>query len=104
MRSTRRSTPRAGLDRLATYPFHDRLVGRGRRLPGLGRRPGDGRSGGRSATFAPPAGLTVPTDREVSPDRIAHPTAARLRLRRAPPRDGVGPRDAGIRAGPMAAS
>ena len=55
---------------------------------------------GGTATFAAPAGLTVPTDVDVEPDRLAHPAAAGLRLRRAPPRHGLGPGAASRRRRP----
>ena len=45
-----------------------------------------------TATFAAPAGLAVPDRSRGLADRLAHPPAAGLRLRRAAPRDGVGPR------------
>ena len=90
---------------------------RARRRPGLdeARRPTRTRSRPGSTTPAIPVSVavdatidaggvhaprstrrpasTVPTDRDGLADRLAHPPAARLRLRRAPARDRLGPRD-----------
>ena len=61
------STPRQGLEKLATYPYRDPHLRRRRRLPGQRRR--RRRPSTRPpapATFAAPAGLSVPADADVS--------------------------------------
>ena len=103
-----RSTPeldaRTGLDKLATYPYQIATWVDDAGYPVSVAVEATVDPTALTATFAPPAGLAVPTDRPVSADRLAHPAAARLRLRRAAPRDGLGPRDGGpARASPSPA-
>ena len=63
----RRSTRRTGLEQAGDLPVPDRDLGRRRRLPGQRRGRGhDRRRRPERHGSRPPAGLTVPTDREVS--------------------------------------
>ena len=101
MRSTPELDARTGLEKLATYPFHiaSWIDDTGYPVSVAVTASIDPRSG--AATFAR-ADWPGRADRPRGvADRIAHPAAARLRLRRAPPRDGVGPRVAGIRPDSM---
>ena len=75
-----RTRSRPGFDDADGYPVSVAVDGRDR--PGRPAR----------ATFAAPAGLDRPDRSRRSPDRLAHPPAAGLRLRRAAPRHGLGPR------------
>ena len=94
-----RNTPeldaRAGLDKLATYPYQIAtwVDDAGYPVSVAVEATIDPRR--RPRTFPSPAGLTVPTDRPVSLTGSHIRPQPGLRLRRAAPRDGVGPRTAG---------
>ena len=84
---------RTGLDKLATYPFQIATWVDDAGYPVSVAVEARIDPTGLTATFDAPAGLdvpTVPTDRSDLPDRLAHPTAAGLRLRRATARHGLG--------------
>ena len=66
MRSTPALDTRQGLEKLATYPFHIATWVDERGYPMSVAVQATVDPAGRVATFEPPAGLTVPTDRDVS--------------------------------------
>ncbi len=66
MRSTPELSPQVGLEKLATYPFHIATWVDDGGYPVSVAVTATIDPAGRSATFTPPAGLSVPTDRDIS--------------------------------------
>ena len=85
---------RTGLDKLATYPYQIATWVDDAGYPVSVAVEATIHPTDLTATFDAPAGLDVPTDPDGPSglaDRLSHPTAAGLRLRRAAPRHGLGP-------------
>ena len=94
---TASSMPRTGLEKLATYPYQIAtwVDDAGYPVASPSRRRSTRRSRRRHVRAAGRPGR--PDRSRGLADRLAHPAAARLRLRRAAARDGLGPRVAGVR-------
>ena len=85
--------PVPGLDKLATYPYQIATWVDDAGYPVSVAVEATVDPADLTATFQSPAGLPVPTDRPVSLTGSHIRPQPGLRLRRAAPRDGVGPRD-----------